>query len=48
MRLPWDLERFMAKRMKAKTIELDASHLGIISHPREIADLILAAAGHTG
>jgi hypothetical protein len=43
-----DLERFMAKRMKAKTIELDASHLGIISHPREIADLILAAAGHTG
>jgi pimeloyl-ACP methyl ester carboxylesterase len=42
-----DLERFMAKRMKAKTIELEASHLGIISHPREIADLILEAAGHT-
>jgi hypothetical protein len=42
-----DLERFMAKRMKAKTVELNASHLGIISHPREIADLILAAAGHT-
>jgi pimeloyl-ACP methyl ester carboxylesterase len=40
-----DLERFMAKRMKAKTIELEASHLGIISHPREIADLILEAAG---
>jgi hypothetical protein len=43
-----DLERFMAKRMKAKPIELNASHLGIISHPRENADLILAAAGHTG
>jgi pimeloyl-ACP methyl ester carboxylesterase len=43
-----DLERFMAKRMKAKTIEVNASHLGIISHPREIADLILAATGHTG
>jgi hypothetical protein len=38
----------MAKRMNARTIELEASHLGIISHPREIADLILEAAGHTG
>ena len=34
-----DLERFMAKRMNAKTIELKSSHLGIISHPREIASL---------
>jgi pimeloyl-ACP methyl ester carboxylesterase len=41
-----DLERFMAKRMKAKTIELPTSHLGIVSHPGEIADLILEAAGH--
>jgi pimeloyl-ACP methyl ester carboxylesterase len=41
-----DLERFMAKRMNAKTIELKSSHLGIISHPREIADLVLEAAGH--
>jgi hypothetical protein len=40
-----DLERFMAKRMKATTIELEASHLGIISHSREIANLILQAAG---
>src|ERR1700733_11206483 len=39
------LERFMAKRMKATTIELEASHLGIISHSREIANLILQAAG---
>jgi pimeloyl-ACP methyl ester carboxylesterase len=40
-----EFERFLAKRMGAKTIELPASHLSMISHPREIADLILAAAG---
>jgi pimeloyl-ACP methyl ester carboxylesterase len=40
-----DLERFLAKRMKATTIELDSGHLSLVSHPREIADLILAAAG---
>ena len=40
-----DLERFMAKRMNAKTIELDASHLGIISHAGDIANFILEAAG---
>jgi pimeloyl-ACP methyl ester carboxylesterase len=40
-----DLERFMAKRMGAKTIEIKSSHLSLISHPQEVADLILAAAG---
>jgi len=40
-----DLERFMAKRMGAKTIEVKASHLSLISHPDEIAQLILEAAG---
>ena len=40
-----DLERFLAKRMKATTVELDAGHLSLVSHPREVADLILAAAG---
>jgi len=40
-----DLERFMAKRMGALTIELHSSHLSMISHPREVADLILRAAG---
>lgn len=40
-----DLERFMAKRMGAKTIELKSSHLSMISHPEEIAGLILEAAG---
>jgi pimeloyl-ACP methyl ester carboxylesterase len=39
-----DLERFMAKRMGAKTIEVKASHLSLISHPDVIADLILEAA----
>lgn len=41
-----DLERFMAKRMGATTIELPASHLAILSHPKEIAALILQAAGY--
>src|ERR1700744_4724747 len=40
-----DLERFMAKRMGAKTIEVKASHLSLISHPGEITRLILEAAG---
>src|SRR5215813_13321860 len=38
-----DLQRFMAKRMGAKTIEVKASHLGLISHPDEIARLVLEA-----
>ncbi len=40
-----DLERFMAKRMGAKTIEVKASHLSMISQPGAIARLILEAAG---
>jgi pimeloyl-ACP methyl ester carboxylesterase len=40
-----DLERFMAKRMGAKTIEVEASHLALISRPDEITRLILEAAG---
>jgi pimeloyl-ACP methyl ester carboxylesterase len=40
-----DLERFLAKRMKAHTVEVNAGHLSLVSHPREIADLILEAAG---
>src|SRR5271168_1707868 len=31
-----DLERFMAKRMGAKTIEIESSHLSLISHPDAI------------
>ena len=40
-----DLERFMAKRMGAKTIEVKASHLSMISRPQIITRLILEAAG---
>jgi pimeloyl-ACP methyl ester carboxylesterase len=40
-----DLERFMAKRMGATTIEVKASHLSLISQPDTIANLILEAAG---
>jgi pimeloyl-ACP methyl ester carboxylesterase len=40
-----DFERFLAKRMNATTIELDAGHLSLVSRPKEVADLILAAAG---
>jgi pimeloyl-ACP methyl ester carboxylesterase len=42
-----DLERFMAKRMGARTIEVKASHLSLISRPDEIAALILEAAQQT-
>ena len=34
------------KRMNATTIELDSSHVSLVSHPKEVADLILLAAGH--
>ena len=42
-----DLERFMAKRMGATTIEVKASHLALISQPEPIARLILNAAGRS-
>lgn len=42
-----DLQRFMAKRMGAKTVELPASHVPMISRPDDIAALILEAAGRT-
>lgn len=40
-----ELQRFLAKRMNATTIELDSSHVSLISHPHEIANLVLKAAG---
>ena len=39
-----ELQRFMAARMKATTVELDSSHVSLISHPTEIARIILDAA----
>jgi pimeloyl-ACP methyl ester carboxylesterase len=41
-----ELERFLANRMHAKVIEVDAGHLSLITHPQEITNLILSAAGH--
>lgn len=38
-----DLERFMAKRMNAKTIEINASHLALISQPDAVTGLIMEA-----
>ncbi|MEL1265726.1 alpha/beta hydrolase [Pseudoxanthomonas putridarboris] len=40
-----DLQRFLAERMKATTVELDSGHLSLVSHPKEIAEMILEAAG---
>jgi pimeloyl-ACP methyl ester carboxylesterase len=42
-----DLQRFMAKRMNAKTIEVKASHLSLISQPDATANLILDALGQS-
>lgn len=39
------LQRFMAKRMKARTVELRSSHVSLLSHPDAVARLILEAAG---
>ena len=43
-----ELERFMAKRMNATTIELNASHVSLLSHPQEVANLIITAANAAG
>ena len=39
-----DLERFYAKRIGARTTEIDSSHVVFLSHPREVTDLIEEAA----
>jgi pimeloyl-ACP methyl ester carboxylesterase len=41
-----DLQRFMAKRMGARTIEVEASHVSLISQPDAITRLVLEAVGH--
>ncbi len=37
-------ERIMAERAGATTVEIDSSHVAMISHPDEVADLIRRAA----
>ena len=47
--IPPDAERMFAQRMNATTISLNSSHASPVSHPDEIAQLILdAARGSTG
>lgn len=38
------LQRYVAERMRAETVMLDTGHLSPVTHPRQIADLILRAA----
>jgi pimeloyl-ACP methyl ester carboxylesterase len=40
-----DLERFVAKRMGARTYDVDSSHVPMLSHPDFVLDVIRAAAG---
>jgi pimeloyl-ACP methyl ester carboxylesterase len=42
--IPPDAERLFASRMGATTTEVAAGHLAMVSHPKETADLIKAAA----
>lgn len=39
-----ELERFMAKRMGATTVEIKSSHVAFLSHPAEVVRLIESAA----
>jgi pimeloyl-ACP methyl ester carboxylesterase len=43
-----ELQKFMAKRIGAKTIEVKASHVPFISHPHEVAKIIAEAASSKG
>lgn len=46
--LPPDAERQFAARMGATTIEIPSSHVPMVSHPNEVADLIEKAADAVG
>jgi pimeloyl-ACP methyl ester carboxylesterase len=43
-----DLERFVAGRMRAKTREVDSSHVPMLSNPRVVLDVIQEAARAVG
>jgi pimeloyl-ACP methyl ester carboxylesterase len=38
-----ELQRFLANRMNATTVEIDSGHLSLITHPQEVTQLILSA-----
>ena len=46
--IPPDVERMFAARMGATTVEVPASHVAMVSHPQEVADLIAKAAAAVG
>jgi pimeloyl-ACP methyl ester carboxylesterase len=46
--LPPDAERQFAARMSASTVEIPSSHVAMVSHPNEVADLIEKAANAVG
>jgi pimeloyl-ACP methyl ester carboxylesterase len=46
--IPPDAERQFATRMGATTVEIPSSHVAMVSHPAEVADLIEKAAGTVG
>jgi pimeloyl-ACP methyl ester carboxylesterase len=41
--IPPDIQRIYAERMNATTLSLNSSHMSLVSHPNEIAELILNA-----
>jgi pimeloyl-ACP methyl ester carboxylesterase len=45
--IPPDAERHFAERMGATTVEVDAGHLAMVTHPDTVVDLIEAAAKAT-
>ena len=46
--IPPAAERFMAQRAGSTTVEIDSSHVAMISHPDEVAALILQAIDAVG
>jgi NAD(P)-dependent dehydrogenase (short-subunit alcohol dehydrogenase family) len=46
--IPPAAEEMMGKRMKAKLTSLDASHVAMLSKPKEVAAVILEAAKSSG
>ncbi|AGZ41195.1 alpha/beta hydrolase [Actinoplanes friuliensis] len=42
--IPPEAERFMARRAKAHTIEISSSHAAMVSNPKAVTGLVLAAA----
>ena len=46
--LPPDAQRQFAARMGASTVEIPSSHIAMVSHPNEVADLIEKAANAVG